>query len=258
MNDNMNNNVLEEKEINLMDMLFYICKRWRGLLLSALVVMVLIILVKVPAFLELKSAVTILKQIIIYAVIGVLIGLIFTFIIYAFSYAINGKIKSENEFKSNCRLNILGVLPKKNSKKLNCIDRLVRRMFGVDRSIEDFERLADRMSEEIKAVLSADGSDKKGEADVSCIAVVSTESDETAHELISLINEKLKGTAKVIEAGNILKNAESIRIVMKSDRVLLAERIAASKYQMIEETYKKLAMWEKDVVGIVLFDGDVR
>lgn len=258
MNDNMHNNVLEEKEINLNDMLLYICKRWRGLLLSAIVVMVLCILVKVPTLLELKGAVTILRQIIIYALIGVLIGFILMFIIYAVLYALNGKIKSENEFKSNCRINVLGVLPKINGKKLNGIDRLVRHMFGVVRYVGDFEMLTERMSEEIKAVLSVDGSDKEGKTAVSYVAVVSTESDETANELANLINDKLNEKAKVIAAGNILKNAESIRIVMKSDRVLLAERIAVSKYQMVEETYQKLAMWEKDVVGIVLFDGDVR
>lgn len=259
MNDNINSRIfIEDSEINLKDMLFFICKKWRGLLFTAAALMVLLILVKIPVLSKLNGIGTILKQLAKYALVGILSGLILMFFIYAVSYAVNGKIKSENDFKSNCRLNILGVLPKRRDKKLNVIDKLIRTMFGIDRYIDDFEELTDRLAEEILAVISVGSTDKIGTSSCSCIAVVSTESDETAGELVKLINSKLNKTSNISLAGNILKNAESIRTVMKSDKVILAERITASKYQDVKETYKKLTTWEKDVVGIVLFNGDAK
>lgn len=259
MNDNFKSKIIiEEKKIDLKDILYYICKKWRVLLFVAVLMAVLVIIFKIPTVTNLNDVTTILKQCVKYALIGMLIGLVLACFVYTVSYISNGKIKSENEFTTNCRLSILGILPQNNGKKLNGMDKLIRRMYGINRHIGDFDTLADRLAEEIKAVLSADNAGINDMKDVVYVSVVSTESDDTEKELVNLINSKLDGTAKITVAGNILKDAESVRTVMKSDKVIMLERIAGSRYQMIEETYKKLYKWKKEVVGIVLLDGDVR
>lgn len=247
---------IEEREIDLKDLLYYIFKKWRRLLLAAVIVMILLLLFRMPILLKLNSAADILKQSAKYVVIGVVTGLILMCFVYAVLYVINGKIKSENEFITNCRLSVLEILPKKNSKKLNGIDRLIRRMFGVNRHTEDFDKLTDRLAEEIKAVLSVINREKNDMKEDIYIGIVSTDSGETASELADLVNSRFNGTVKVVAAGNILKSAESIKIVMMSDKIIMVERIAASKYQMVEAAYKKLEKWQKDIVGVVLVDGD--
>ncbi len=259
MNDGLNRDVfIENREIDLKDMLFFICKKWRWLLLAAAAVMVLLPLVKIPALLELSGAGVILKRILKYAIIGVLSGLAVAFIVCAVLYIMNGKIKSENEFKTNCRINILGVLPKVTGKKPGGADRLVRRMFGVDRQAKDFDALTERLVEEIKAVLSVKGAEKNDGKAAFNVGVVSSESDKTAKMLVELIGSQLKGAATISSAGDVLKSGESIRKVMKADVVLMAERIGLSKYRMVEESYKKLTEWGKDIIGVVLMDGDAR
>ena len=260
MNDNLlkSDIFIKEREIDLKDMLYYICRKWRGLLLATVSIMVLLVLFKIPALTQLNGVVMVLKQLSKYAIIGAFVGLILMCFLYAVLYVVGGKIKSENEFRANCSLNIIGVLPEKGGKKLNGMDRLVRRLFGVDRRVEDFDALIWRRVEEIKIILSVVNVEQPAEKGDLCIGVVSTESDETASELTDLFKTKLNGTIKVVAAGNILKNAESVRVVMESDVVLMTERIASSNYQMIEESYKKLDMWEKKVIGIVLMDGDAR
>lgn len=258
MNDNLlkRDIFIEEREIDLKDMLYYICKKWRGLLLAAVIAMMLLLLFKIPQLIELNNVADVLKQSAKYVVIGILVGLILMFVLYAVLYVVTGEIKSENEFMANCRLNVLGVLPKKNEKKLNCMDKLNRRIFGINRYIDDFDKLADRLAEEIRAVLSVISDANIDTKDDLCIGVVSTDSEETARELADLMNSKFNETVKVVTAGNILKNAESIRMVMTSDKIIIVERIAASRYQMVEKAYKKLEKWQKDIVGVVLVDGD--
>ena len=260
MNDNLNKEIFnKEKEIDLKDMFYYICKRWRGLLIGAVVAAMLLIAYKISSIIELSAALSIVKKLAKYIIIGMVAGVIVMCIIYAILYIISGKIKSEEEFRTNCRLNVLGVLPiRKKGKKIKGLDKLIGRMFGIDRRIEDFEELTERLAEDVKAVLSV-GSDGKDSAKTApCIAVVSTDSDETSSEIVDLIGSKIDAEANLIAAGNILKNAESVRAVMKSDRVLLVERIAASSYRLVKEEYEKLAVWEKPLIGVVFLDGDVR
>ncbi|MCM1308218.1 MAG: hypothetical protein NC223_06435 [Butyrivibrio sp.] len=259
MDDNLNKEIFgKEKETDLKDMCYYICKKWRGILIGAVIAAVLLTVYKIPSIIELKAILNIIQKIAKYIIIGLVVGVVFMCITYIVSYIASGKVKSENEFKANCRLNIIGVLPKKIGKKLNGIDKLVRRMFGTDRRINDFEELAERLAEDMKAVISVKSAGKVYAESVPCIAVVSTESDETATEVVNLIGSEINSEANIIVAGNILKNAESVRIVMKSDMVLAAERIGASRYRSIEEEYRKLDVWEKTLVGIVFLDGDAR
>ncbi|MBD5156498.1 MAG: hypothetical protein HDT13_02540 [Butyrivibrio sp.] len=259
MNDNSDKEIFgKEKEIDLKDMCFYIFKKWRGLLIGAVVAAVLLTAYKIPSIIELRAVLSILQKIVKYIAIGIVIGIIIMFIVYVISYIINGKIKSEDEFKLNCRLNILGVLPKKNGKKLNGIDRLVRRMFGIDRCSEEFQNLAVRLAVDMKAVLSAKSSENDSEKATLSISVVSTEPVETATEIVELLCSKINAEAHLTIAGNVLKSAESIRVVMDSDIVLLVERIASSRYRLVEETCEKLAVWGKPLLGIVFLDGEVR
>ena len=112
MNDNLNKEIFnKEKEIDLKDMFYYICKRWRGLLIGAAVTAMLLIAYKISSIIELSAALSIVKKLAKYIIIGMVVGVIVMCIIYAILYIISGKIKSEEEFKTNCRLNVLGVLP---------------------------------------------------------------------------------------------------------------------------------------------------
>lgn len=258
MNDNLNENIFaDDREIDLKDMLFYICKRWRSLLIGTLIIMIVMILIRVPAMTELSGAAAVFKQLAKYALIGIVAGIILMCIVYAVSYVISGKIKSESDFRSNCRMNVLGVLPKKEIKRLNPVDKLVGRMFGVDRRAEDYEALADRLAEEIKALLEFHKTNDNGGKRL-CLSVVSTTGNKTAEEMAKLVGLKLKDLAMVTAAGDILKSAKSIQEVMKSDLVLMVERIGVSEHQRFEETYKKIMLWGKSIIGMVLIDGDIK
>lgn len=259
MNDNLNKEIFgKEKEIDLKYLCFYVCKRWRGIIIGAVIVAMLLIAYKIPSVIELSATLSILKKLAKYIIIGIVVGVVVMCIIYAILYIISGKIKSEDEFKINCRLSVLGVLPRKNGKKLNGLDKLIGRIFGVDRRIEDFEELTERLAEDMKAVLSVGNAEENHAQTAPCIAVVSTDSNEAPSEIVDLIGSKIDAEANLIAAGNILKNAESVRAVMKSDMVLLVERIAASSYRLVKEEYEKLVVWEKPLMGVVFLDGDVR
>lgn len=256
MNNNLNRDIfVEEKEIDLKDMLYYICKKWRSVGICSLAAMVIMILVKIPALVDLKGIGAILKHLGKYALIGFLVGFFLLCVIYAIIYVTSDKIKSENEFKTNCRLDILGVLPKNDGKKLNGVDRYVRRIFGINRRAKEFNTLVDRLAEEIKAVLSTK-SISKSDVKTIFVTVVSTETDKTAVELSKLINSRLNGNIKMTVAGNILENAESVRTVMNADVILMVGKIGETKYGIVEESYKKILNWEKDIIGIVLMNGD--
>lgn len=259
MNDNLNENIFaDDREIDLKDMLFYICKRWRSLLIGTLIIMIAMILIRVPAMTELSGAAAVFKQLVKYALIGIVAGIILMCIVYAVSYVISGKIKSESDFRSNCRMNVLGVLPRVDNSKMNRIDRWIRQLFGVELKSRNLDKLSDRMAEELKAILSTKGKEKEDTNNVPCVAVVSTESDSSAKQLTVLLEPKLKGSIRIISAGDILTKAESIQTVMKASWIVMVEKIGVSEYRKLEDGVKKLALWNKNVLGMVLIDGNAR
>lgn len=261
----MNNELFNEKEIDLKDMLFYICKRWRSILVGMLAFMLAVVIFKLSSVMNLNGAGAVFKQIIKYAVIGLIVGFVVMAVFYAAMYAFTGRIKSESEFKTCCKLCVLGVLPKIDEKKLNGIDRFVRHVFGVDRKAEDFDGLSDRLSEEIKALLSVrsngncrnEGNDKNAEKCTPHVSVISSEGETVSVKMAGFFEKKLNSSANVTSAGDILTSAKGVQDVVNAASVIVVERIGTSKYVKVEEELTKLLQWEKDILGVVLLDGDM-
>lgn len=253
MNNELFNN---EKEIDLKDMTFYICKRWRSILVGMVIFMIAVVLIKLSSLIDLNGAGAVLKQTAKYLVIGIIVGLLVMAVVYGVLYIFTGRIKSESDFKSNCRLSVLGVLPKTDEKRQNCIDRFIRRIFGIYTNADDFEKLANRLAEEIKALLSVRDCESTDCKHISCVSVVSTEGDNTSKKLSDFLESGFKASARVISAGDILTNAQSVQTVMESNAVIVVEKIGSSQYPKVEEELKKLVQWDRVLLGIVLLDGD--
>lgn len=244
----------EEKVIDIKDMLYRTCRHWRSIFAAGLIGFVCSLLIKIPLliqFVETSQNNALIETIGRYGGLGLGLGIILAFFLHMLSYALSDKIYLPEDLGQKYGIHLIGAIPKSRGKKKRFLDYWVKRVFGIKISEELQENLAERAAEEISVLAAIRG---KEWPDVPVIALVSSYSPEISAGLEQQLAKKLKKDVRLVNAGNILQDARSIRMVERADFVVLVEKQGVSSFKEYREACGKLSLWEKDVLGVVLID----
>lgn len=241
----------EEKEINLKDLLFNILKNWRTILIFSVPFMFFAVAFKLKKIFENQLIISLIISMIKTAVVGYIIGVFAIAFYYLFKFILEDSIKSAQEIENYTKLNLIGVVPKLQKDKENQVDFFIKRhICGISLKNEDKEKLIRCMAREIEVEKNLKSKDKVN------IALVSSESNETAAEFANMINGSISNEVTLSVAGNIIKNPEGIDVAYNSDYIILVERQIKSKYSDLNQILRRLNVWNKEILGIVLLDVD--
>lgn len=244
----------EEKVIDLKDMLYRTCICWRSICIAGLIGFICSLLINITILIQLWDAHSnnaLIKVLIKYGVLGFMIGVILAILWRMVMYAFSDKIYLPEDLCQKYGINLIGVIPRNKKKKKSLLDCFIRKVFGVKISEELQESLAERTAEEI-LILAV----KKGKEwpDIPVVALVSSYSTDISAALGVLIEKKLKRDIRIVNAGNILQDARSIRMADRADFVVIVEKQGFSSFKEYKEACGKLILWGKDVLGVVLID----
>lgn len=244
----------EEKVIDIKDMLYRTCRRWRSICVAGLILLICSLLIKLPVliqFAETSQSGAFIKTIVQYGGLGFGFGIVFLIFTYMMSYIFSDKIYLSEDLRRGCEVNIIGEIPKNEKKSKNPLDNLIKKIFGVKISGAMQEVLTERAAEEILVLAAIRGMEWP---DVPVIALVSSCSAEIAGRFEMQIEKKMKKDVRLVNAGNILQDARSIRMVDRADFVVLVEKQGGSVFKEYRETCRKLSLWKKDILGVVFLD----
>lgn len=244
----------EDKVIDIKDMLYRICMHWRNICVVGLILLVCPLLMKFRVLIELSETSqnsAFIEMIVKYGGVGLVIGIVIAVFFYMVSYIFSDKIYLAEELGQAYDLNLIGTIPRSTKKRKNLIDHLIKKFFGVKILGEMQETLAERAAEEVAVLAAIRG---KEWPDIPVVALVSSYSVETTVSFEMLVAKKLKKDVRLVNAGNILQDARSIRMVERADFVVLVEKQGYSTFKEYKETCRKLSLWGKDILGVVLLD----
>lgn len=113
------------------------------------------------------------------------------------------------------------------------------------------EPLTERIAEEILLLVATRNSE---ESVTPVIALVSSLTVDVSASFEMQIAKKIKKDIRLVNAGNILEDARSVRMVNRADFIILVEKQGTSSVKEIQEICRKLSLWSKDILGVVLLD----
>lgn len=172
---------------------------------------------------------------------GVLGGFMMVFFICVI-FLMSDKLYSPKELRNRYRLKILGTLPAAGDRKKNFIDAWLDRLEG--------KADGSQMAAEVE-LIGANIKNYAGDGKVLMIAGCADPG--LVSRMTEQIQERLSGT-KVLAGGNILQNAETLRMLPQCDGVVLVEQCKASTYSDVELEIERIRDLNKDVIGCVVFE----
>lgn len=248
------NFVKEEKDVNLKELFLDVVGKWRSIVISSIVAMIVVAIINVPGMIKFKDILgvsVVLIEAIKYSIIAFVVVAAICVVVYAFVYMFSDKIKSVIDYNLSCNLKLLGEIPCNESKRNLFIDKVIKKIRGIKIAYSKRDNLIERVANVILAEIYIRNKE------VCKIAVVSSVAENVASEFVDLLDDKItKERVEIVSAGDILTSETSIKQVMEADYVILAERQGKSKYSELEQTCKQLTSWNKEILGTVLLDVD--
>lgn len=244
--------IKEEKEINIKEMIFYICLKWRVYLVVLITSILLILGLNARA--TYKFIPVLGKKIVFWALaknmfIYIILILVLIVGVRALKYIFSDAIKSINEYNLMCKIKCLGIIPEANQGKRSVVDKLLYRYNGVKVARADRDVYIERICNLLKHNLLFDSLEAVN------IAIVSSCSSVESSELQQMFEKKkLSINMQIFDAGDIINSAEGVKKVSEAQYVILAERQGKSKYSELNQTCKQLSSWNKEILGTVLLD----
>ena len=249
------NYIKEEKAIDLKELLFTLCLKWRSVISITLLSAVLVIAVNIPGLVEYKNELgmqllvkPLLKNIILVSAAS----FVFMVFVYLCRYMCIDNIKSVQDYLNMTSVFLIGSIPIEKKCKKSRLDKFIKRISGIKIQASERDNLIKRSSLVIERNIIS-----KMTGDSVNVAVVSSCSSDESLELFELLQNCISSdTIRIIDAGDIMNSAEAIKIVSESDYIVLAERQGKSKYSEFNQTCKQLALWNKEILGTILLDVD--
>lgn len=240
-----------EKEVNLKELFYIVCKQWRYILLIPIISSVILLITKIKNIMSGTQDLNIMESVFNPILIGYALGVLVVALFCTCRFAMSDRIKSPTELWNYSNINLIGVIPRPQAKRDRKFDFFVKRVLGkIKIKRNDCDELVKCIVSEIKAEINIKAKGK------SRIALVSSDSLETASEFESLIRDKLPDEISLCLSGDIRLSSEGIKSAAEADYVILVERQFKSRYSDLEEICRRLKIWKKEILGIVLLDVD--
>ena len=174
------------------------------------------------------------KKIVIFAVLGAIVGAMLVVGVACFEHIAGGVVYSGRTLKNCTGVKLLGGLTLKQPK---CkIDRWLRRLEG-------------RCSTEETAVVTATVKNYCRDGQKLLLAGSCDQANEKIAQLLK------QAEVPVVGCGSLLTSADALEALPRCDAVLLVECCGVSKYQDVLLTLERIEDQKKTVIGCVLLDG---
>lgn len=193
---------------------------------------------------------TALHQIVKYAVIGLLVGIIIFFCYYAVIYAASGRIIDLRKFTSAFRrVNLLGDYYKPMKKGSLAFDRFLAKHDGRRRGEDDYENVMKLSSANLSNILAS-----LGDAGRLLITGTADEKDMENFETTFksyMENENVKAVSSVARTKNIIADFEGSKALADSDYIVLIESKEKSSISDVSAEIKEISRINKQLAGII-------
>lgn len=174
------------------------------------------------------------KKIVIFAVLGAILGVMLVVGIACFRHVAGGVVYSGRTLKNCTGVKLLGCMMLKRPKSK--VDRWLRKLEG--------RCLTDETAVVAVTVKNYCGKDQKLLLAGSC--------EQANQKVAQLLN---KAAISVEACGSLLSSAQTLEALPQCDAVLLVERCGSSKYQDVLLALERIEDQNKPVIGCVLLDG---
>jgi uncharacterized protein YuzE len=187
---------------------------------------------------------TLKKNVVKYGVIGFAVGFFLLLLWYCLSYALSGKLKTEDDIQKFLNVEKL-VAYRKPLKHQSKFDSFLRKHIGFTEGVED-QTAAVRIAAaavELKAGLSEDCEDK--------ILIVST----LGEKVVQVFKEEMQSSLKDISVGTCadsLRSAELLRMLKKTKTVVLLEEAGTTRTEEMESEIHQLRNNGGKILGAVI------
>ena len=184
------------------------------------------------------------KDVVKYGVIGFIAGFFLLLLWYCLSYALSGKLKTEDDIQKFLNVEKL-VAYRKPLKHQSKFDSFLRKHIGFTEGVED-QTAAVRIAAaavELKAGLSEDCEDK--------ILIVST----LGEKVVQVFKEEMQSSLKDISVGTCadsLRSAELLRMLKETKTVVLLEESGTTRTEEMESEIHQLRNNGGKILGAVI------
>ena len=241
-----------EQEIRPKDLLIYVLKKWRSIMLTAIAGCVLAGIYAVCSSLATAPDGTgnIWKQLwsegninlIKWAAIGFAIGIFVCMFCCAMEYACGDRIREERELKERYGYHLLGVFRHGGKNRfLSCIDLQLEKWKGYSKYVTENETYR---------IIAANVTNLAGSGGV--FLVTGTVDIERLQEFSSMILSQLHENIMLITGADMNENADTLEALAECDAVILVEEIDKSSRVRIQKELDSIDALNKTVVGYVL------
>ena len=196
----------------------------------------------VPIEISMKD---LIKDGIIFAILGIIGGMLFATMIFALKFLLSEKLISQNEFCDKYGLWVLAAYRAPRYASTNGFDKLIEHMTKTPEVKDSPEEMYDFAAANILSVF--DKSDERK------VALVGNSQKEIFANAFSELTRNLgMADVEIISAGNINESASAIRKLDDVDKIILIEQCGVSRKQDIKQEILKLVKMEKDILGVIV------
>lgn len=200
--------------------------------------------------LELSSRWAITDAIKTLIIAGILAGVLLA-VLVACACILTGKLLNPMDMKTRYGLRIIALLPQQRHKKpFAFVSRWISSFGGIKSVPEDYDKLALMAGTSIRSDLTS----KEDTATWTTIAFTGTVKEDEIQTLLDSL--ELKNCYTLINAPDILTNAESIEKVTDADCVVLVEAQEQTTLSDIVKELEALKAWNKPVLGTIITNTD--
>lgn len=190
---------------------------------------------------DILSRAAFLKRIIIFAIIGFIIGVLIYFIAQYYRFVRKGIIYSGDEFGRITGLYILGIFPKNtNTRIFKAVDKLIDKKDGTY-SEQDENTVLERININFNS-LKEDAKD---------VIVLGNVSEEELSKIVEGISKKYKDI-HFSSGSNIKENVDSLRRLTEADSVILVVKRENTMLSELLDEQNTLRTLDKHVIGCVV------
>lgn len=186
-----------------------------------------------------------IKDGIIFAILGIIGGMLLATMLLAIKFLLSEKLISQNEFFDKYGLWVLATYRAPRYANTNGFDRLIERMTKTPEVKDSLEEMYDFAAANILSLF--DKSDERK------VALVGNLSKETLSNAFSELTRYLgMADVEIISAGNINESVAAIRKLDDVDKIILIEKCNVSRKQDIKQEILKLEKMKKDILGVIV------
>lgn len=182
----------------------------------------------------------IVKDMILFAVLGCVIGVFLAVLAAWIMHISSGKVYSARTLKDHTGLKILNCIRDEHIK--NPLDRQLQKLEG--RNSADASRQIKLAAINVSNLC----------AGFKMLLISGDASGESRQALVQAFQEALPGV-RIVDEGSLLESADSMKALAECDAVLLIEQCGLSRYDAVEQQIEAVTYNSKKLLGCVLLGG---